>query len=79
MALVNVLSVNKQRGLWIQQHMTNGGKNTAGQRGQFFFLLQLKRLVSVLTELCDIFWNILDCPGVDCCSVTGPIIPPLQT
>jgi dTDP-4-dehydrorhamnose 3,5-epimerase-like enzyme len=36
-ALVNVLSGNKERGLWIQRHMTNGAKNTGGQRRVFFF------------------------------------------
>ena len=45
MALVNVLSGNKQRGLWIQRHLKNGGKKTAGQSGNIFFLLQLQRLV----------------------------------
>jgi hypothetical protein len=55
------------------------GKTQLDKGGNFFFLLQLKRLVSVFTELCEIFWNISDCPDVDCCSVIGLIIPSLQT
>jgi hypothetical protein len=53
--------------------MTKDGEKTAGQREHICFLLQL------LTELCEIFWNISDCSGVDHCIVTGLIIPSLQT
>lgn len=60
-----------------ETHDKSWTKHSWTKGATFFFLVQ--KISNVFIELCEIFWNISDCPGVDCCIVTGLIIPSLQT